>query len=312
MIFNGNQNFFQSNALFNNQNIIFNNQMNNNMNIIEEIEDVYPYIIEEKKNIIFIRYDNSIKKIKIPNSLRKNELYYTASLYKLQKYSDILLSYNTLTLKEDESSINDIPEGSEIYIIEELKDIDSEYYKKYLENHKNEMKINVRFESNKGIEKNLVLALNTTIEEMIKIYLIEMNIPMKYKNDYTFLYNAHSINNENSTISKIKFQENTRIIVIEKNNIRYQEKKRKILKATIKYNETIIDYNIGTLNQIKDLFSYLKNNLKNFNSTKIMQIEGKSYIKEEENTFSSEGIRKDFVCKIIDRNDKKKEFCCVI
>ena len=158
-----------------------------------------------------------------------------------------------------------------------------------------------------------MLALNTTIEEMIKIYLMEMNIPIKYKNDYSFLYNSQSINNENSTISKKQFQENTRISVIEKNNITYLEKKGKILKVTIKYNKTRIDYNIGTLNQIKELFSYLKNNLKNFNySTNIIQIEGKSYIKEEENTFSAEGIREDFICKIIDRSDKVNLVCCVI
>ena len=88
------------------------------MTDIETIEDVYPYILENKKNITFIRYDNTIKKVMVPNSLRKNELYSTANFYKLNRYADIILSYNGLTLNEDESSINDINAGADIYIIE--------------------------------------------------------------------------------------------------------------------------------------------------------------------------------------------------
>ena len=132
--FNNNMNMPNNNVnnqMNNNINMQINNQMNNNINMtnnninnpinnnISQIaEDVYPYIEEDKKNIIFKRFDNSIKKVKIPKSLRKNELYSTANKYKKYKYADILsLSLNGRNLDKDQSSIDDINDGSEIYII---------------------------------------------------------------------------------------------------------------------------------------------------------------------------------------------------
>ena len=120
----------------------------------------------------------SIKKVKIPKSLRKNELYSTANKYKLYKYADILsLSLNGRNLDKDESSIDDINDGSEIYIIEELKDVDSEYYTKYLKKHDNEPLITILFHSVNTI--NLRFSYNTKIQEMLKIYLFLRNIPRK-------------------------------------------------------------------------------------------------------------------------------------
>ena len=176
---NINQNFISFNFTVNNQNINFNNPINNNINQIEIVEDAYPYIKEDKKNIIFKRDDNSIKKVKIPKSLRKNELYSTANKYKKYKYADILsLSLNGRNLDKDESSIDDINDGSEIYIIEELKDVDSEYYTKYLKKHDNEPLITILFHSvNNTI--NLRFSYNTKIQEMLKIYLFLRNIPRK-------------------------------------------------------------------------------------------------------------------------------------
>ena len=303
MTFNGSQNTVIG---IDNQNLIFNNLLNSNINEIETIEDVYPYITDEKKNITFIRYDNSTKKVKIPKSLRKNELYSTANLYKIHKYSDILLSYNGLTLNEDESLINDIPEGSEIYIIEELKDIDSQYYKKYLEKHNNEKKISILFETDNGLMRNMIFTLNTTIEEIIKIYLFEMNIPEKYKNNYNFICNAEIINNESSTLSKKNILENSKILVSEKNSLLNNAKKGKALKATIKYHEKNFSVNIGTLNQIKELFTKITN-LINIDQDKTLEIKGKHYKIDDNNTFSAIGIRKDFVCKIKDGNKETKK-----
>ena len=189
---NINQNFISSNFAVNNQNINFNNPINNNISQIEE-EDVYPYIEEDKKNIIFKRDDNSIKKVKIPKSLRKNELYSTANKYKKYKYADILsLSLNEINLNKDESSIDDINDGSEIYIIEELKDIDFEYYKKYLKEHDKEELISIIFNYN-DLKRTFRFSYNSTIKEMLKIYLFETNIPEKYKEDYIFIYNAKQL-----------------------------------------------------------------------------------------------------------------------
>ena len=296
-------------AFFGNQNFMNFNQNINDINQNEIIEDVYDYIIEEKKNIIFIRYDNSTKKVKIPNSLRKNELYLTANLYKLNKYSDITLSRNNLNLSADESSISDIPEGSEIYIIEEL-DVDSQYYKNYLKKHENETKINISFETNEGRRRNLSLTLNTTIQEMIKIYLFESNIPEKYKNDFTFHFNGMTINNEKSTLYEFQTIANgSKIQVIENSYLVPHKIKGKPIKASIMNKKDLLfNFKIGTLNQIKDLYSYLRTRINNFDEIQKIEIEGREYKNEQNNTFSSIGIRKDFVCTI----KYTEECCCII
>ena len=65
-------------------------------------------------------------------------------------------------------------------------------------------------------------------------------------------------------------------------------------------------FNIGTLNQIKDLYSYLENNINDFGEIKTIEIEGKDYKDQQNNTFSSIGIRNDFKCYI----KYKKDSCC--
>ena len=57
-------------------NLAFKNEKKEDSNNI--YEDLFPYINEEKINIIFIIFNNQIIKLKIPTSLTKNELYYTA------------------------------------------------------------------------------------------------------------------------------------------------------------------------------------------------------------------------------------------
>ncbi len=311
-----------NNQMYNNMNMQINNQMNNNINMtnnninnpinnnISQIaEDVYPYIEEDKKNIIFKRFDNSIKKVKIPKSLRKNELYSTANKYKKYKYADILsLSLNGRNLDKDESSIDDINDGSEIYIIEELKDVDSEYYKNYLKEHDKEELITIIFHSvNNNI--NLRFSYNTTMQEMLKIYLFLRNIPEKYKINYIFSYNALTLNDENKLIKDIIGQNNSKIEIIENGLIGVHENKGKILEATIINRKGLITtHDIGSLNQIKDLHLFLKETIDNFDKVKNIVMDGKKNY-DENSTFSSIGIRKDFVCKI----QYEEESCgCII
>ena len=276
----------------------------------EYVEDAYPYILENKKNIIFKRYDNSIKKVMIPNSLRKNELYSLANNYKLNKYADMVLYYNNMILSEDESSINDIMAGTEIFIFEELNGIDSNYYNEYLKKHSNDRLINILFMSNNTVQKTFRISLNTSIKEMIKIYLFEMNIPEKYKDNYTFLFNATTINNDTTLLKNKITQDNSSIIVIEKKVFNANVNKGKTIKASIMHNNnSIMTFNIGTLNQIKDLYSYLKSNIDNFGEIKTIEIEGKDYKNKKDNTFSSIGIRNDFKCNIKYNNNS---CCCII
>ena len=353
-----NQNFYNFNIIRNNQNIYFNNnmnmpnnnvnnqmnnninmqnnnQMNNNINMtnnninnpinnnISQIaEDVYPYIEEDKKNIIFKRYDDSIKSVKIPKSLRKNELYSTANKYKKYKYADILsLSLNGRNLNKDESSIDDINDGSEIYIIEELKDVDSEYYKNYLKEHDKEELITIIFNYN-DLKSSFRFSYNSTIKEMLKIYLFKTNIPEKYKEDYIFIYNADTIIGEDNLIKdKIKGN-NSLINVLDKSNLKHSKNEGIILKASIKSNNKLIKtYDIGTLNQIKDFNSFLRKNINNYDKIKEIKINGNINNYDENKTFSSIGIRKDFDCEIKYKEDeenkrkkgyKKTLICCTI
>ena len=272
----------------------------------EYIEDAFPYLYENKKNIIFKRYDNTIKKVIIPNSLRKDELYSLANKYKINRYSDIILYYHNKSLEDNESTIKDIEAGAEIFIFEELTGIDSNYYNEYLKKHNNKKLINIVFDYN-GLQKTLRFSLNTTIGEMIKIYLFEMNIPEKYKDNYIFLFNALTLNNDNTLLKNEFHQDNSTVCVTEKKPLNIFENKGKIIKASIIHNKhSILTFEIGTLNQIKDFYSYLKNNLNNYNEIKTIEIEGKDYKNKQNNTFSSVGIRNDFKCNIKYNNDS----CC--
>ena len=93
-----NQNMFNNQMQMPNQNMLF-NQMQIQMNLMQmqnqmddEYFDVYDYIKEPKIKIVFIRVlDNQVFKIKIPYSLGKNELYYTATKYKKSPFSIIAI-----------------------------------------------------------------------------------------------------------------------------------------------------------------------------------------------------------------------------
>ena len=76
--------------------------------------------------------------------------------------------------------------------------------------------------------------------------------------------------------------------------------KGKAIMASIKQNKNSIKtFNIGTLNQIKDLYSYLKSNINNFGDIKTIKIEGKDYKNQQNNIFSSIGIINDFLNVIL-------------
>ena len=299
--------------------INLNNQMKNGLNHnchdnIIEGEDIYSYILEEKKYIIFIRNDNTKIRMKIPISLRKNELYYTANLYKLNRYSDIILKYKNENLNEDESPIDDIIDGDEINIIETLEEIDINYYQNYLKLYNNENLINITFETMKGNLKNLALSRDTKIKEMIKIYLFENKIPEKYKSDFFFMVNAETLdNNDNSTLYEKKISSSSRIIVMERGIQNKNIIKGKKLKASIKNkNKIILTCNIGTLNQIKDFYNYLKSDLLKSENDKIKKIKiDKIELKEDEGrTISSIGKREDFDCEI-EFYKRKEEISCM-
>ena len=142
-----------------------------------------------------------------------------------------------------------------------------------------------------------------------------MNIPEEYKNDYHFIFNSKTINNSSDLLKNI-FNNNSQIKVIEKNILGTQAKKGKILEVTIKHNNNLLyNCNIGTLNQLKDFYLLMEKQINNFNKIQKIEVEKKNLKNEDENsTFSSLGIRKDFICNIkyINDDDKVISCCCII
>ena len=116
-----------------------NRDQNNNNN--EEIEDVLPYI-DEPKMVLKFSNISSIKngtyiKVKLPKSITKSDLYSIAKKYQTNYYSNIILSCNNYLLKDDDSSIEGIEEGSVINIIEDADFPDGAYYKALMKKNKN-------------------------------------------------------------------------------------------------------------------------------------------------------------------------------
>ena len=132
------QNFNQMNP-----NMINMNQNLNNINInqIDEAKDVLPYI-NEPKMILKFSTVSSIKNgtyiaVKLPKSITKNDLYSIAKKYQDDYYSNIILSCNNYLLKEDDTTIEGIEEGSIINIIEDIDFPDGSYYRALLKKNEN-------------------------------------------------------------------------------------------------------------------------------------------------------------------------------
>ena len=149
-------------------------------------DDIFPEIKEDKINIILILHNNTRQNIKIPSSLRKNELYF-AERFRSIKYSDIKLYYKNQLLANDESTIEFISNGDSINM-NEILDVDLNYYNSLISKNSSKNLYNVILEtSSKKI--NRAFPKNSTIEEILKSFLSIMRIPFKlYLKDYNIRY----------------------------------------------------------------------------------------------------------------------------
>ena len=312
---NGNY-FYMQNQLSNNINQMVMNdnpmmimQMNTNvqMPIINNIKleyfyDIYDYIKESKKKIVFLRVlDNKSFNLLIPCSLRNNELYYTAEFYKKFECSEIQLFHNEKFLNDDEVSIDYINEGDQIKIIEQLHGVDFSYYDLYYSKHKNEILINIiLFITWKESTKVFHLSSNTSIEEMIKIFFNGLCIPENKKGCYYFLFNGNKLDIYDKSTLKEKNLENG--MIIESNKIKnFNLRKGKNLEVLIKdENGVIAQRPAGTLQMVKELYFDIVENIFKCNnlSLKKIKINGKEIHKDDESTLSSIGIRENFICNI--------------
>ena len=251
MNFNNNQNMNFNNMPFmnfnNNQNMNFNpNQLSQNMlqmnnqfnmvfpydnfmkeslpsekkNFLIESKDLYPYIKGERKEIIFVNTTNESKIVKIPLSLRKNDIYAIAEKYKSSRYYEIIqLNHNNKTLDNDDSSIDFILNVDSIKIIEFL-DCNTSYIDSLLLKHKNSPIIhNIQIQKDTGFKLILHLPNDITFFEMKKAFYAKMKIPFKYINEFKFLYKVQDI--EDNAIIKNVFLINIQLYLFMKEDLIY-------------------------------------------------------------------------------------------
>ena len=252
--------------MMNNQNAInpnlnnFNQNMNyNNLNQInQDVEDVLPYIKEPKKILRFSTIksvsDVNYINVKVPNSITKSDLYSIAKKYQTDYYSDIILSHNNFLLKNDNSSIESIPENSIINIIEDVDYPDESYYNNLLKKNEKEKKIQIGFIIPSGKYRYLLFPENITISEMIKAALSKLSLNSK---------SVHIIDlnpNDNSKINKLIYNQSFHII--QRNFLNYHWIFGKIVIATIKSKDKkVLDLHIGILNSTLQLINSIECNL---------------------------------------------------
>jgi hypothetical protein len=283
------------------------NIIENKITLFDEEIDAYPYINEKKKLIIFERNDKEQVRVKVPLSLRNNELYFTAIKYKINEYSDMDLFHKNIVLKNDDSPIDNIADGDKVIIAEILDELsNSVYEKEYLPNLNTKDIINIIFKFSSGKKKSMTFSKKTKIKEMLKMFLQENKILEKAKHHYKITYDSKALDfNDDSLIGDIFKADGSIALVdqiVEKN---VQGKK---LKVSLKNkNSPLLEITTGTLEQIKSFYFSLENNYFNNRKIKKVIIKGKAINKDDKCTFASYGIRNDFTCNILFMGDQESK-----
>ena len=292
-----NINDFHQNII--NQNM---NQINPNMNQINnfnqnnDAEDVLPYINEPK---ILLKFStiSTIKKgkyitVKLPKSITKSDLYSIAKKYQTDYYSNIILSCNNYLIKEDYTSIEGIPEGSVINIIEDMDFPDGSYYKLLMKINKNYQKIPLIFEVLGEITKTIEFPKNITIPEMIKGAFSNLLINSK---SYRF-NNIKS--NDNSKLDI--FPVGKRFTIWKLNPMSSHLYFGTLINAKTYYNKSPGDIiSIGTLNSIKQLIKEIELSIYP-NKIKKLFIEKNEFLINlmNDSSLRSLGINENFECDV--------------
>ena len=315
LINNMNQNFMQINPNIINMNQMYqefnqmnpnminiNNNLNNinmnpNMNQIQEVEDVLPYI-DEPKMILKFSTVSSIKKgtyiiVKLPKSLTKSDLYSIARKYQEDYYSKIILSCNNYLLKEDDNTtIDGIEEGSIINIIEDIDFPDGSYYKALIEKNKNYEKMHFQFKIN-GKSSNINFPKNITVSEMMKGALSKLLLNSKSSRFVNL-----SLYDKNAIISS--FQMGIVFNISRSAPLERHWRFGKIIRGIVyENNERLGSISIGNLNSIKQLIteiSFIKASQKLIK----LVIGSNEFLIDGIKDFSlkSIGINDDFKCKV--------------
>ena len=304
IIFNMN-NFNPMNQM-NNNNINFNinNNCNNNSNIQsinnnDNIIDLFSYIKEEKKIIKFINSNYQSNSIKIPISINKSDLYSIADKYKSHPSLNFILSYKNIMIKEDESSIEEIPEGAEINIIEERPIPNTCYYDSLKKKYGNDDIRNITFKKS-GKQNVLQFPGEATLSEVKISYYnkfgVNGNMPF-------FIYKGETLKDNDER--KIKYITQSPSFFIEIYDPKQMCDRKEFgktimgnLTAKIKVGEKEDIKNfkieIGTLESTSRLYKKIDNVLCKEKKIKKLYLNNKEINKEDEESLKSLGIKEGF------------------
>lgn len=285
-----------------------------NNHIINDIdyEDIYPYINANKKNISFILPDKSIKNAKIPVTLKKDELYGTASQLNINKYANIQLFYNNQLIDNNDSNINFLSNGDQI-IINEVMDYDPSYYDSLFINNNSGVR-NIKFINNDDIETILFCTFpnDITAKKLIQAFLNKKHIPYQKRDYFSFqIRNSNSMLDKDDDVNSLSSSNFHDIIVI-KAAIFPDNFFGKMLK--VEFNIEVMNTDkitfqgyTGTLMQIKNFYHKIKgllfDRLNVAYSYEMLEspiiYPGEINIgSNDERTLGDIGIRQNFICKI--------------
>ena len=297
-----------NNQMMNNQmmNIMLQNQMNqnnqnnNNQNEEEPVmhifyhtayDDILKELTDQKKTIIFKDPINnkSITK-QIPIYFTKNELY---SLVNGVNMAKTVLMYDNNILDDDDSSINDIPNNSTIFLFlppSYNKFKDSVLYKYLCNNYPNNQKINVIAIIG---DHRYVFTFSRDFPISLMIQLFCVLLDTKKSDGYLFCGSILNIN-DNRKIGDL-LNAGSMIIATQDKDVIANYFNGKEIKVTMFYkNRNIFKfYSISKYSPISELFKLDDDN--NLNNKKIIY-NGKELNKYDKHSLASLGINDDFGC----------------
>ena len=312
---NANMNWNQMNSMMNKMNLNNQNNEKKDFENEDEYEDIYPQIKEKKINIK-LSLPRQTYKIKIPSSLRKDELYSTVNYIHNKEIdfpsNDIIemieLFYNDIELENDDSPINCIKDFDQITA--KINEPEIELYKQSLSLKKKNSKIihNILFNI-LGISKSVIsFEENMTIEEMIKIFCIYNYINLSYIDNINLYYRDEKLES-NKILIEYNIKELSEL-KIESWDLEFKPEDYSTFKHLGKHlhvsvkdeiNNTKFNFHAGTLQSIQYFYSYLMlRNIKNegIKDNLIISVGNIELKKDDERTFNSLGIRNDFTCII--------------
>ena len=300
---NQNNNNFNQISLMNQMynNINFNMNNNNSMlpnsNINDDIIDLFPYIKEEKKIIKFINSNNNSNSIKIPISISKSDLYSIADNYKSHPTFKFILSYKNIMIKEDESSIEEIPEGAEINIIEERPIPNTCYYAKLKKKYGYGDIRNIYFKKSNGGQSTLHFPGEATLSDVKISYYNKYGLN---ENISYLLYNGVKLEDKDERRIKDLTNLDITISVYIFDYLSYRKEFGKLLEGNvtvkIKEKKEIKNFKIqfGTLESTSKLYEKIDNRLCMEKKIQKLYLNNKEINRENGKSLKSLGIKENF------------------